>query len=91
DFNFSQVKVKYRPPVPPYPPLAKIARIQGTVVVELTIGPDGVPISATAKEGPAELRPTAEFYAMQWRFEPAVLNGQPQYARFTVTMPFQLH
>ena len=90
DFDFSQIKVKYQPPAPPYPPLAKIAKIQGTVVVEIVVGPDGVPTSATAKEGPPQLRPTAEAYAMQWKFEPALLNGQPQYARFKLTMPFRL-
>jgi hypothetical protein len=49
-----------------------------------------VPTSAVAKEGPPQLRPTAEAYAMQWKFEPAMLNGAPQYARFKLTMPFRL-
>jgi protein TonB len=90
DFDFSQIKIKYQPPAPPYPPLAKIAKIQGTVVVEITVGLDGVPIKAVALEGPPQLRPTAESYAMQWKFEPAMLNGQPQTARFKLTMPFKL-
>ena len=90
DFDFSQIKVKLQPPPPPYPPLAKIAKIQGTVVVEIVVGLDGVPTKATALEGPPQLRPTAENYAMQWRFEPALLNGQPQMARFRLTMPFKL-
>lgn len=90
DFDFSQIKVKLQPPAPPYPPLAKIAKVQGTVVVEITIGTDGVPTRATAIEGPPQLRPTAEAYAMNWRFEPAMLNGVPQTARFRLTMPFRL-
>lgn len=90
DFDFSQMKIKFQPPAPPYPPLAKIARIQGTVVVEITVGPDGIPLSAHAVEGPAQLRDTAEKYAMQWKFEPAMLNGVPQTARFKLTMPFKL-
>lgn len=90
DFDFSQMKEKYRPPAPAYPPLARIARIQGTVVVEIVVGPDGIPISAKAIEGPAQLRKTAEDYAMQWKFEPALLNGVPQTARFKLTMPFHL-
>jgi len=60
------------------------------VVVEVNIGPDGVPTAAHAKEGPPQLRAYAEAYAMKWRFEPALLNGVPQYARFTLTMPFRL-
>ncbi|WP_026939452.1 energy transducer TonB [Holophaga foetida] len=90
DFDFNQIKIKYQPPAPPYPPIAKIARIQGTVVVQITIDTNGSPIKATAIEGPPQLRPTAENYAMQWRFEPAMLNGVPQFGRFTLTMPFRL-
>jgi protein TonB len=90
DFDFSQIKIKYQPPAPPYPPLAKIAKIQGTVVVEITIGIDGIPIKAQAVDGPPQLRPAAETYAMQWKFEPAMLNGVPQTAKFKLTMPFRL-
>ena len=88
--DFSQLKVKYQPPAPPYPALAKIAKIQGTVVVEVFIGSDGIPTSAVSKEGPPQLRPSAEGYAMQWRFEPAFLNGKPVPARFRLTIPFRL-
>jgi len=41
-------------------------------------------------EGPAQLRQTAENYAMGWKFEPAMLNGVAQTARFKLTMPFRL-
>jgi len=90
EFDFSQIKIRYQPPPPPYPPLAKIAKIQGTVIVEITIGIDGIPIKAVAIEGPPHLRPTAESYAMQWKFEPALLNGISQTAKFRLTMPFTL-
>ncbi|BDU77620.1 energy transducer TonB [Mesoterricola sediminis] len=90
DFDFSQMKIKYQPPPPPYPALAKIAKIQGTVVVQIVVGPDGIPVSAKAIEGPAQLRQTAENYAMSWKFEPAMLNGVAQTARFVLTMPFKL-
>jgi periplasmic protein TonB len=90
DFDFSQIVIKHQPPAPPYPALAKIAKIQGTVVVEIVVGTDGVPTSAKAVEGPPQLRATAENYALQWRFEPAKQNGVPQIARFKLTMPFKL-
>jgi hypothetical protein len=32
----------------------------------------------------------AQDYAMGWRFEPALLNGQPQWAKFKLVMPFKL-
>ena len=90
DVDYSQVKVKHQPPPPPYPALAKIARIQGTVVVEITVGADGIPVSARALEGPPQLRDAAVAYAMQWRFEPCLVGGVPQQARFKLTMPFKL-
>jgi TonB family protein len=90
DFDFSQIKVKHQPPAPGYPVAAKMRRIQGTVVVALTIDPTGRPVLADALSGPYELLQTAVRYALTWEFEPARLNGVPQYARFKLTMPFRL-
>jgi protein TonB len=90
DMEFTKVRIKFKPPVPEYPALARSARIQGTVVVEVTVGPDGIPSRARALEGPMLLRATAETYAMRWRFFPPLLNGVPQASRFTLTMPFTL-
>jgi len=60
------------------------------VVVVITIGLDGVHSDAIATEGPPQLRDYAANWAKTWRFEPAMMNGQPQYARFKLTMPFKL-
>jgi len=88
--DLSELKIRHRPPMFPYPVQAREARIQGTVVVEITIDPKGLPIRAIALEGPAELVPAALTYALQWQFEPPTLNGSPQFARFRLTMPFRL-
>ncbi len=90
DFDFSQIKIRRQPPAPRYPEDAKARRVQGTVVLELTIDPTGRPARAEALEGPVELLMTAIRYALDWEFEPARLNGVPQYARFKLTMPFRL-
>ena len=90
DFDFSQIKVKRQPPAPPYPAYAKERAIQGTVVITLTIDPSGSPITAEALAGPSELLITAIRFGLQWEFEPARLNGIPQWARFELTMPFKL-
>lgn len=90
DFDFSQIRVRRQPPAPPYPVDAKSRRIQGTVVIELTVDPTGRPARAEALQGPAELLMTAIRYALDWEFEPALLNGVPQFARFKLTMPFRL-
>lgn len=90
DFDFSNIKIKHQPPMPPYPPLARIARIQGNVTVEITIGTDGIPMKATAIDGPPQLRPAAEAYAMTWKFEPAMVNNVPQIGRFKLTLKYTL-
>jgi len=90
DLEFTKVRIKFKPPTPEYPALARSARIQGTVVVEVLVDPEGVPTRARALEGPMLLRATAESYAMRWRFFPPLLNGVPQASRFTLTMPFTL-
>jgi TonB family protein len=90
DFDFSQIRIKYQPPAPRYPPYAKTHHVQGTVVVELTIDPEGLVSRAEALEGPGPLLLTAIGYALDWKFQPALLNGVPQYARFRLTMPFRL-
>lgn len=89
-FDFRQMRIKIQPPPPPYPPLARLARIQGTVLVEMIVDPEGVPVSAVALSGPPQLAVTAIRYAMDWRFEPAKLDGVAQTARFLLTMPFNL-
>ena len=72
------------------PVFGRPRRVQGKVVVEIVINPEGVPTQATAVEGPPLLRKFAENYAMTWRFEPALMNGQPQWAKFKLIMPFRL-
>jgi TonB family protein len=69
------VKVRYRPPDPDYPALARRNGIQGAVTVGVTIGADGVPIRAQALGGPGLLRAAAEGNALAWRFEPYRVAG----------------
>jgi len=89
-FDFSQIKVIHQPPAPAYPAEAKAQRIQGTVVVQLTVDEQGVPVTAEALEGPPQLHPTAIAYAQSWRFEPVRVDGKAVKARFKLTMPFRL-
>lgn len=91
EVDFSRVKVKVRPPAPPYPAASLSQGTEGTVIAQITIDPDGRPRRAIAVSGPAELKPTALRYAMQWVFEPARLDGEPQWATFNLTLAFRLH
>lgn len=90
DALYTQMRIKGMAPLPRYPPIAKASRIQGTVIVELFIDKEGVPALATVLAGPHELAAAAVECALEFRFEPALLNGHPQPGRFRLTLPFRL-
>ena len=64
-------------PLPPYPSIAKAARAQGPVNVQITIDETGKIVSARAASGNPLLRGAAEKAAYQARFNPTFLNGVP--------------
>lgn len=53
---------------PVYPPIAVAARVEGTVVVRVEIGPDGAVIKADATNGPEMLRISAVQVAKKWKY-----------------------
>jgi TonB family protein len=77
-------------PVPAYPPIAKAAHVQGTVVVEIVIGESGDVISATAVSGHPLLQQAAVTAARQAKFSPTRLSGQPVQVSGTLTYNFVL-
>ncbi|HEV3219366.1 MAG TPA: energy transducer TonB [Candidatus Acidoferrales bacterium] len=67
---------------PVYPPEAASHNITGTVRVSFTVGADGVVYNAHAVSGEGltddpSLRKAAEDAVMQWRYQPATINGKP--------------
>lgn len=64
-------------PVPKYPKEARKAHDSGQVRVQVLIDEQGVVISAKAIEGPDSLRAVAVSAALQSRFTPTRLMGQP--------------
>jgi periplasmic protein TonB len=64
-------------PKPPYPPLARQARIQGTVRFSAIIGKDGTIQNLQLVSGhPLLVRAAAET-VRQWRYRPTLLNNEP--------------
>jgi TonB family protein len=55
---------------PSYPPIARQARVQGTVSVELQLGPDGKVISAKGSGADEILNGAAEYFIKEWVFAP---------------------
>lgn len=64
-------------PKPVYPPLAKQARIQGTVRFTAIIGRDGAIQNLTLVSGHPLLVPSATEAVRQWIYQPTLLNGEP--------------
>jgi protein TonB len=62
---------------PVYPPLARSARIQGSVVLEALIGRDGTMQNLKLISGHPRLVPAAIDAVSQWRYRPYILNGDP--------------
>jgi periplasmic protein TonB len=66
-----------RQPRPVYPPLAKQARVSGTVRFNAVIGKDGTIQNLTLVSGHPLLVPSAQEAVRQWVYQPTLLNGEP--------------
>jgi len=75
---------------PDYPPLARQARMEGSVSVEVIISPDGRVESARAVSGSAIFRAVAASAAEGWRFHPTLLNGTPVQVTGVIVFNFKL-
>ncbi len=62
---------------PVYPPLARQARISGTVVLRAVIGKDGSIQNLSLVSGHPMLAPAAIDAVKQWKYKPYLLNGEP--------------
>jgi protein TonB len=63
---------------PLYPSAAKAAGIQGTVLFEMVISKEGVPVDIRVLESPNDdLTQSALDAVRQWRYKPTLLNGNP--------------
>ena len=77
-------------PQPEYPAIAKAARAQGTVVVQIVVDEEGRVISASAVSGHPLLQQAAVAAARQARFSPTRLEGQPVKVSGIITYNFVL-
>ena len=62
---------------PAYPPLARQARVAGTVWLTAIIGRDGAIRNLQVMSGHPLLTPAALEAVKQWRYQPTLLNGEP--------------
>lgn len=77
-------------PSPQYPEAARIARVEGNVVLESIIGSDGSVESVTVIRSAPGLDQAAVEALKLWKYRPATLNGNPVKARFAAVAIFKL-
>ena len=75
---------------PTYPPLARQARIQGTVLLQAEISKDGAIENLRLISGHPMLAPAAIEAVKQWRYKPYMLNGEPVAVETQVQVNFTL-
>jgi len=75
---------------PNYPPLARQAHIQGTVVIDAILDEHGNVVEMKVVSGPPLLIQAAIDAVKQWKYEPTYLNDQPVAVQMNVTVTFQL-
>lgn len=67
-----------------------MARIQGTVVLQIVIGRDGNIQNARVISGPQELQQSALDAVRQWKYKPYLRNGDPIEVLSTVNIIYSL-
>lgn len=77
--------------IPTYPATARAARISGTVELLVLVGRDGRVISVQVLSGSALLASAAKEAVEQWRYRPAILDGQAVEVEARVTVNFVLN
>ena len=82
---------KLKAPQPVYPDIAKQARVQGVVILECTISPQGRVTNVTLLRGIPLLDQAAIDAVKQWVYTPTLLNGVPVPVIMTVTVNFKLN
>jgi TonB family protein len=75
---------------PEYPPEAKAKRIQGDVILKVTIDPEGNVTGPTPVTGDPLLVEAAVKAVQQWKCKPYLLNGKPVAVETTIKIMFHM-
>ncbi len=76
--------------VPPeYPALAKAQHVSGKVQMDALIDASGNVSAVRILSGPTLLHRAALDAVKQWKYKPAMLDGQPTSTHLTVTVEFR--
>jgi protein TonB len=83
----------YRPPEPRYPDSARRRNETGTVHVRVQVDESGrvTQVEVVTSSGSRELDRLAQDYYAQWRWRPAMRNGQPVAGSVVTAITFRLN
>jgi protein TonB len=73
-----------------YPDAAKLAQIEGSVVMQAIISKDGTVKYVRVIDGDRHLRSAALEAVRKWRYRPYLLNGRLVDVATTITVDFEL-
>ncbi len=76
--------------VPAYPALSRQMKVEGSVLLQAFIGPDGTIQDLRVLSGPAILASAAREAARHWQFKPYLQNGQPVETQAKITVNFTI-
>jgi protein TonB len=82
--------MKIKDVAPIYPPNAKYARIQGSVLLRAVINKNGDVADLEVLDGPIELVVSAVNAVRQWKYRPYILMGEPVEVDTTITVNYVL-
>ena len=75
---------------PEYPRLARLRRIQGIVILEVTVDRQGNVSNVSVLRSAEGLDEAAVEAVRRWRYEPTIVNGRPVSVVLTETVRFQI-
>jgi protein TonB len=77
---------------PVYPPIAKVAHMSGTVVLQAIISKTGAVEQLSVASTTNQMFNNAALEAVkQWKYKPYLLNGEPTEVSTTITVNFTLN
>lgn len=78
-------------PAPDYPVLARMARVEGQVILQAVVSRNGSVLVTHALQGHHLLRGAAERAVKRWRYRPYLMDGRPTDVETVVFVNFRLH
>ena len=78
-------------PAPEYPMLARMAHVEGQVILKTIVARNGAVVATHALQGHHLLRGAAQKAVRRWRYRPYLVDGRPAKVQTIVFVEFRLH